>query len=269
MNSPTTLISQVLREPLVHIALLGAGLFLLDSLATSTSKPEIYVSTSTQNFIVKGREDLLLRTLSNTEREEMIEQYIADEILYNEAYQRGLDRGDTRMRRSLIFKMRGLLAGEIGEPTEKDLRSWFEENTQQYMTAEAWTFQQIYFRNQAAIPDNILEELKTGGEEIYGDTHFQLRREMTELTAADLSLKFGPNASRQIIAIDDSNWHGPITSKLGFHFVRLVGRIPPEPLSFDAMKPYLAGDWRLAMVAQRVDAEVSALRSEYDIVIEP
>jgi hypothetical protein len=268
MTASTFRFSNILREPLVHIVVLGAALFLLDSWASSASKPVIHVSTSAQSYLVKTREDLELRTLNDIEREEIIEQYITDEILYNEAYRRGLDRGDSRMRRNLILKMRGLLAGEIDAPSEDDLRGWYEENIDQYMSSDAWIVQQIYFQDRAAIPANMLEELQAGRVEQQSEALNELRFLNSELATADRSMIFGADASQQITLIDDTHWHGPIQSQSGFHFVKIVEHRPPEPMAFDAIRPYLAGEWQLAMVNKRVSAEIETLRQDYDIVIE-
>ena len=110
-------VARWLREPLLHFAVLAGLLFVIDYWASERQRDEIVVSQQTIDYLIKQREDLELRQLAAEERQDTIDQFIEDEILYAEAYKRGLDRGDSRMRRNLILKMRGLLAGEISEPT--------------------------------------------------------------------------------------------------------------------------------------------------------
>lgn len=91
----------VRHEPLVHFLALAALLFVLDQVFSSTQKEKIIVDEQTADFLIKQREDLELRKLTPEERQETIAAFIEDEILYREAYKRGLDKGDTRMRRNL------------------------------------------------------------------------------------------------------------------------------------------------------------------------
>jgi hypothetical protein len=154
--------SSWLREPLLHFAVLAGLLFLADYQASRAQKHEIVVSRQTAEYLIKQREDLKMRELSAEERQAAIDQFIEEEILYNEAYKRGLDRGDSRMRRNLILKMRGLLASEVDDPSEEELLAWYRQNIDRYTISESWSFEQVFFSDPAAVPDSLLIRLREG-----------------------------------------------------------------------------------------------------------
>ena len=110
---------KLVKEPLFHFLLLAALLFVLEHVFSSTQKEKIIVDQQTAEYLVKQREDLQLRKLSPAEREVTINSFVEDEILYNEAYKRGLDKSDSRMRRNMILKMRGLLMAISNSPQMK------------------------------------------------------------------------------------------------------------------------------------------------------
>jgi hypothetical protein len=115
------------REPLVHFLILAGLLFAFEHFWSARQKERIVVDRQTADFLIQQREELELRQLAPDERREIIESWIEDEILYREAYKRGLDK-DARTRRNLILKMRGLALSDLRDPTEAELRAYFEAN---------------------------------------------------------------------------------------------------------------------------------------------
>ena len=150
------------KEPLVHFFVLACAIFLLEYWVSQGQKDNIIISQQSIDFLIKQRENLELRQLDDQERDATINQFIEDEILYKEAYKRGLDQGDSRMRRNLIFKMRGLLTSEIGESTDESLLDWYTQNQQRYTLPENWSVEQIFFSHGSAFNQSLLQQLKDG-----------------------------------------------------------------------------------------------------------
>jgi hypothetical protein len=258
-----------LHEPLFYFAILAALLFLVDYLTTQEQKDRIVVSKETAEFLVVQRELLVLRALSPEERRQTLKEYINNEILYSEAYKRGLDRGDSRMRRDLIRKTRELLGGEIGDPTERELRVFYESNREQFLYDETWSVEQIYFSDAAAIPGQLLSQLQDSLDPLtVGENRLDFRRNLPDVTRSDLVRLFGPASARKISGINDDQWQGPLESPFGFHFVRLTGHVPAFEPPFEDIEPYLEGDWRMSRTQERVEQAIKELRKNYEIVIE-
>jgi hypothetical protein len=103
-----TRLQKVLREPLLHFVMLGAGLFVLLGVIGERAeerKDQIVISAAK----VENLADLFERTWRRppipAELDGLIEDHIQEEILYREALALGLDRDDTVIRRQLRLKM--------------------------------------------------------------------------------------------------------------------------------------------------------------------
>lgn len=257
------------REPLIHFVALAAMLFVVEYFWASKRKDTIVVDRQTRVFLINQREELALRKLTLSERKQVIEAFVRDEILYREAYKRGLDK-DARMRRNLIRKMRGLELAKIKlTPTKAELRRFFEENRARYRRPPTLSLQHLYFRKEADLPDGLLARLRGGLDHTgVGTLMPGLGRSIRDAPARRLASIFGSNAARAILALKDRRWHGPITSPRGVHFVRIVERTPAVLARFEDVKRYLRSDWALAQSRLAIDRAVAALRANYEIIIE-
>ena len=164
MTRASELASRFRREPLLHFLVLAALLFALDHVFSRAQKEKIVVGRQTVDYLVQQREDLELRELGPEERREAVEAFVEDEILYKEAYKRGLDKGDSRMRRNLIRKLRGLLIGEIEPPTEAQLTDFYQTNRERFVRQETLTLDHVFFSDAAQVPQDLLEQLRAGAD---------------------------------------------------------------------------------------------------------
>ncbi len=259
----------LLKEPLLHFFLLAALLFAVEQYFAAGQKTPIVIDQATADYLIRQREDLELRTLSAEERADTIDAYVEDEILYNEAYRRGLDRGDSRMRRNMILKMRGLLTGDLGEPTEAELRSYFEENRERFRRPSRLDLEHVHFRDPGSVPPDLIDALNGGLDPAtVGDDGLQFSRRMPGMTRRLLSGTFGPEVARSVLAIDDDGWHGPFESAQGAHLFRVRARIPAMDADFDTVRQYLQGDWLMAESRKAILSEVDGLLDDYEVRLE-
>ena len=170
MTRPTDL----LREPLVHFFLLGAGIFLLAALVGESDQDQpdqIVVSPKQIDRLVETWQRTWQRPPTQAELEGLIEDHIREEILYREAIAMGLDRDDTIIRRRLRQKMEFLPQDlvEQAEPTDAELRNYLRENADVFQVEARVSFQHIYLnleRQGAAAEGNarrLLADLKANG----------------------------------------------------------------------------------------------------------
>ena len=232
------------HEPLVHFVVLSALIFALEHFWSSGQKEKIVVDQQTADFLIKQREDLELRKLGPEARQKVIDAFIEDEILYREAYERGLDKGDTRMRRNLILKMRGLLMGEVRNPTEVELKQYFEANRAKYRRPATLSLEQVFFRDPSEVPKGLLHELRAGRDyQTVGESLYPYGRSLLRVSQRELVAIFGSDAARPIAALTDQQWYGPFESNTGVHFVRIVDRQPTQEPPYEEVKSYLEGEW--------------------------
>jgi hypothetical protein len=261
--------NRLLSEPLTHFFALAVLIFAVNEVASSAHKTRIVVDRQTIDYLVRQREDLELRALSEAERADVVDAFIEDEVLYHEAYARGLDRGDGRMRRNLILKMRSLLTGDIPDPTDAQLKTYFEANRARFNRPATLDLEQVFFDDPAAVPTDLLVQLQAGLDpRSVGVESVTLQRVMPRLSRRVIVSTFGPEVARAVTAIQDDAWHGPFESDHGRHFVRVTGRQPEVEVRFEDVARYLRGDWLMEQSRKAIRDEVERLRAEYEIVIE-
>ena len=257
------------KEPLVHFLLLAALLFGLEQVFSSTQKDKIIVDQQTVEYLIKQREDLELRELGPEEREETIASFVEDEILYNEAYKRGLDRGDSRMRRNMILKMRGLLIGDLDQPTEEELRAYYQANLDQFTRPATISLDHVFFSDSAQVPQDLLEQLRGGLDHTtVGGALLGYGPVLRNMSQRMLVGTLGADSARAILAIDDDDWHGPFESSRGTLFVRVAGRTPESQPSYEQVKSYIEGYWTMAASRRLIEQELGRLQQNYEVIIE-
>ncbi len=262
-------LSTVLREPLVHFAVLTALLFFLEYAVFGEKKDVIVIDEQTSRYLIEQRESLVLRELTTEEQDQVIEAYIEDEILYKEAYKRGLDQGDSRIRRNLVLKMRGLLNGEVAEPTDSELRQHYIENQQSFVRPGVYRAQHLVFHDVKEIPSELIEQLEQGQDySSLGDLIVPYQRDIPRISGDHLARFLELKRLDEIGVLSDGHWHGPLQSTRGAHFVRLEQIEPPRAMEFPEVRDYLSGSWAKINTRQAIEAEVSRLRQNYQIHIE-
>lgn len=258
----------VRREPLVHFTILAALLFFANELWSGADREVIRVDRTTQETLMQQRTDLLLRPLTEEEREEVIASYIEDEILWYEARRRGLDQ-TSRIRQQLVLGMRYLLLGDPPQPTEAELRIFYEEEKSRFEQPPALTLEHVFFSDPDTVPEATLAALRNGADPTkLGEFNVDLGRMIPLLAQRQLVQIFGPDGARRILAIEDDSWHGPVPSSRGAHFVRIAKRQPLNVGSFEELAPYLEGDWAMARQREILDQEFEVMRRDYRIIIE-
>ncbi|HKZ72485.1 MAG TPA: hypothetical protein VJ011_00390 [Steroidobacteraceae bacterium] len=96
-----------LREPLLHFAMLGALLFALHAWlgVDEHGDAEIVVRAQVVEALAKDFERAWERPATRAELDELIGEYVREEVYYREAVAAGLDHGDAIVRRRLRQKM--------------------------------------------------------------------------------------------------------------------------------------------------------------------
>ena len=95
---------RILKEPLIHFLLGGALLFVLftwKNRGTQQQPDEIIVSPAHVEVLVKGWARTWQRPPKPDQVENIIDDYIREEIYYREALKLGLEHNDTIIRRRL------------------------------------------------------------------------------------------------------------------------------------------------------------------------
>lgn len=256
------------REPLAHFLALAALLFVGYRLLTPFEPETIVIDQASIAELVRQQEELLARPLSDDERRAVLESAIDDEVLLREAYRRGLDQ-DAVVRRHLVQKMRFILGEDAPEPTEAELKAYLAANRERYRTPPTVTLDHVFYADPAAVPDELMVELENGVEiDGLGDSLYMLGNTLPRYSLRDLIGLMGPDVARRVFELPAGDWHGPMHSERGVHFVRVAEHHPPAMPDFAELQSYLRQDWTLDQQRRAVADRLAALRQNYRIVVE-
>ena len=134
---------RLLREPLLHFLLIGAGLFVLFHYMrphrdTSPTSRQIQFSIDELSQLALLYQSQWRREPTVDELDRLVENKVQQEVLYREALTMGLDKGDEIVKRRMAQKMQ-FLAEDVAaahQPTDAELEAWFDENTKLFEEPE-------------------------------------------------------------------------------------------------------------------------------------
>lgn len=277
------LLSRLIREPLLHFLILGAGLFGLfyqvADPADGESPDRIVVARADTDRLVAQWQRQWQRAPTAEELDGLIESFIREEILYREALALGLEKDDVIIRRRLGQKLEFLfkdLAEQV-EPEDEELERHLRENVQRYAAPGRFSFDHIYFnrdkRGAAADKDarESLARLNVQKDSIdsmnLGD-RFLYPYQFEKQSPAQISRIFGRQFTDQLPGLEKGEWRGPIKSGYGVHLVYVREWIPPGRPSLDDVRDKVRWDVIAERRRELDTAFYRELRQRYDVLLE-
>jgi hypothetical protein len=250
------------REPLVHFLLLTGALFAIGSLIGGDANA-IEVTRAELDWRilqVEAQEG----PLSEDERRLVEEAYIDERVLIREAQALGLE-ADERIDDILVQKMLHILSGDVIQPTDAELASFYDANQERYRQDAAVTVDELVLPLGGPFPRQIREGVAP--EDLPDSTRVAYRL-MSDLTREDLAALFGEDAARTTLAMESGAWVQATVSPQGEHWLRVRERsgsvIPP----LDVVRDVVRADWISAREQQRLLDRVAELRSHYTVDVE-
>jgi len=245
-------------------------LFLFAAIRMGARGDGIEVTRDTAERLARARQELTGRPLTESERRRVVSEYITDEMLVREAYARELHRRDGQVRQRLIELMRFQLQEEPSPPDENQLRSYLAEHSDVYQTPRAVTFSHVYMSSREAVPhpDLVLAQLRGGVDFRRMGENFWLGSRLERYDEPQLLQFFGQDFTSRIVTLPLGEWHGPIASTRGVHFVRVEEHYPPTVPPFETLVPTLRADWLASRRAASFERRVDELRRKYQVRFE-
>ena len=254
------------REPLVHFLGLAALLFAANALLSGDAREIITLDVATREFLIEQRQFLLLRDLTDDEKSQAIQDYIDEEILVREARKRGLEN-NSRIRTLLIQNMRFFIASEIPDPTDEELRAYFDDNIERFESGPSISYEHAFFSDPDTVPADALELLRAGADHrSIGDTN-SLTASLARADQKQIVATFGPELAPQILGIDDDQWQGPFTSMHGVHFLRASERHPTARSTYESAAGWLEQEWVMQKRNEILEREMAIMRENYRIEV--
>lgn len=273
-----------LREPLVQFLFLGGLIYLAYGLFSPQTEEgnsrTIVVNVSKVQWMQDSWKKRWNRLPTQKELDGLIQQYIKETVLYNEAITMGLDKGDGIIRRRLAQKVEFLAKDLViyTPPTEEDLKKYYEEHQDKYKPDATYTFTQIYFdpdkRGESTLDDanKIKEKLVAQGSmmqkvEGLGDDYMTANY-FEANTPMEIRKNFGSGFAQSLIELKAGVWHGPVLSGFGTHLVFVNEIVSPPVPPLEEIKARVLEEWISDKREELNDEFYEALKGYYTIVVE-
>jgi hypothetical protein len=284
----TSTLRALVREPVVHFAVVGVVLFVLDGAVSrgeagdrdtvrepySVPHEPIVVDEAVRAALVEhwGRTHPAPPTEAELER--LVQRWIDEEVLYREGLARGFARSDPQVRERVASQMAYVLQSriEIAEPDETELRAWFQAHADRYARPERVDFTHVFVdgRDEAAETEarELLRLLEGGadpnglGDTFSGGRRFRGRR------LVDLAERFGEAFAADMETQPPGTWIVR-RSHFGLHLVRIDRWASSEATDFEAARDEVRHDWEQEQRTSAMERAKQELRERWEIVGSP
>jgi len=265
----------VVREPLLHFLLGGAGLFLLFNYVADpeTGRDDQIVVTSGQiehlvTLFVKTRQ----RVPGDVELRGLVDNHVLEEVLYREALAMGLDQDDSIVRRRMRQKIEFLLDDfTLVEPTDADLQRFLDEQPDRFVLDARISFVQVYLKDKSPEEaDSTLAKLQEGiADPSQLSDSYLIAYQFDDVTETVIGAQFGDSFRKALFALETGEWTGPIDSPFGLHLVQIdkiiTGVVPP----LADIRAEVEREWLVDFRATAQQVIIDEMQSKYTVTIEP
>ncbi len=280
---PSTLVTRVVREPLIHFFILGLAVFGLH--AALDRKPKENVNdpylVEVSSADIEWMRTLFTKRIGRgptvQDLRAQVNQLIREQILSREAVAMGLDIGDMVVRRRLAQKMEFLFrdSSAMTEPAEDDLRTYFFDDRRKYETPSRVTFTQVYFSNDRRGVDGAKQAAQTLVKEdgdpyrvpTIGDASI-LSPHCTQCSVKEIRNRFGPDFAEAVKDLGAGSWNGPVKSAYGFHAVYIHERQDTKVPKFYDIIDQIKNDWMSEKREENTRSVYGEMRSRYRVLVE-
>ena len=272
----------LLREPLVHFLVLGAGVFGLFALIGDQREfepDEIVVGAGQIERLSQAWRKTRMRPPTQRELEGLIKDHIQEEIYYREAMALGLDQDNAVIRRHLRQKMEFLsedIAARV-DHEDSDLQAFLGANPDKFREDARISFRHIYFSRDARgdMTESDARQVLATLDGSETDEEAASRGDSLPLPIAlelypqrDIASQFGREFAVSLTQLETGRWLGPVVSGFGLHLVFIEERVEAQIPSLEVVRDAVIREWREVQRQDVNKAFFAELRSRYTVVIE-
>lgn len=286
------ILKKIIAEPISQFLLAGAILYIIYTKTVSIIAPnELLINQNDlinfmqfqANDFNKTAFEARYQKLSPSEKQTLLNQYVEDEVLVKEAQKLGLEQNDNVIRKRLIQKMKFILQNEISQeinPTESELKAFYETHTAQYSTNEKYSFTHVFFAFENHSESQALQLTqdfihKSKNTEISADAslnfseRFPYHNNYIQRNLDFIQSNFGEDFTKNLSKITPSpqTWKGPIKSNLGYHAILFIGKEANNISDFDTVKELVKNDYQHFKEKELLAQKIKQFENKYKITL--
>lgn len=274
---------RILKEPLLHFLLLGAGLFVAYGLISrpgrSDAPDKIVVTVGQIEHLAAGFAKTWQRPPTGAELRGLVDDWVHEEVATREAIALGLDKDDTVIRRRLRQKME-FVSDDIAaqnQPTEADLNAYLLAHPDSFRVEPRFTFGQVYL-NPAKHGDKLAQDTaqllaqlnQTGNPAditTQGDS-LLLEHDFTAVPAGEVAKQFGEQFAAALGGLTPGSWQGPVESGYGLHLVKVSARTEGRLPALTEVRDTVRREWDNTRRLEGNARFYQELMKRYTVIIE-
>jgi PPIC-type PPIASE domain len=277
-----SLLSKIVREPLVHFVIIGAAVFGLYALMAGGGREE----AKGKIVVTEGRVQQLAQVFAKTwqrpptqeELRGLVDSYVKEEVYYREALKLGLDRDDTLIRRRMQQKMEFVTepSDELLRADDAALQAFLDSHKSAFRVEPRVAFEQVFLN--PAKPGEIapvrakqtLEALKASAPgEISPDVGDPtlLPTSMPLSPLSNIARNFGDAFATNLTDLPEGEWAGPIKSPYGMHLVRVTKRLDGYDPKLADIRAAVEQEWRTQEREKFQEQAYDDLLTKYEVIL--
>jgi hypothetical protein len=258
-----------IREPMLHFILLGLVVFIANDYLLKQTPEEnlIVIDSRVKDDLIQQFQQQKSRAPSSREIDKLVDSWLQSELLYRKGLDMGLAENDPLIRDRVIQKTEYLFRNlaVIKKPSERQLREWYQEKSDDYQKQASYDFEHILIRRQDETAkqeiEEILSQLLAGKETSdFGPAYHQFIRR----NRASLGITFGDDFVEKLENMPINRWE-MVVSKKGWHAVRMQSLHQAPKPEFEKLEPLLRQDWQKQQQREEVAKLIEELRKLYTI----
>lgn len=260
-------LQSIMREPTVHFFLIAVLIFGLYAFGQMGNENVLEIRQRDIDARILLQEISTGEELNEQQRQLVAANYIQEQILVLEAQQMELDN-DERIHDILAQKMRHVLSGNIIQPSDDELSSYYQQNRLRYETLSTLTADELVFNSSEELSSEVIFELVQGAE-----PQALLEREdgtvsiLPNVNPIDLTNIFEAEFAENVFAAEIDSWTGPFVSNRGQHWLRVRSRIESRIPALEEIADQVRLEWLTEEEDIRLQEEVNKLWEQYSIII--
>jgi hypothetical protein len=273
------MLKRAVSEPLMQFLAIGVALFagsaLIHGPQQRATGPAITISEGRVNQLIESYLLLAGHVPSKAELENLVDDYVTEEIDYREAVAMGLDADDTIVRRRMRQKLEFLVedADSSEDPSEAQLEEWLRTHDDQYRLPERRSIRQVLAsgdkrgESARAAAEGWLKSLTAEADPARLGDASMLPTALPLTTEEGAAALFGQDFARAVFAHEGTSWFGPVSSPFGEHLVLVMYTEKGRPAALTDVHDKLRSDWIEAKRDAARDAHQARMRQRYKVAI--
>ncbi|MGC6475455.1 MAG: peptidyl-prolyl cis-trans isomerase [Parvibaculales bacterium] len=279
------IVKKIFREPIVLFLIISSALYVAYQNHQSRNNPDIILvnQESLETFIQYRQRRFdgetvseKLASMTDEERQKLIQDYVLEEAMVREARMLKLDESDYIIRQRLIQKLEFLEEEKSIEIDEKVLHEWHATHQEKYIEPASISFEHVFFKipaNTNAAEEKTLKRAKqfqnapnsNEKPDRFAYHNFYQKRDKELIQS-----HFGADFTQEIFALTalPKNWQGPIKSRFGYHLVKVLEKQEAKKLSYEQAEKLVRHDYRQEQKFIRRQKLAERYLKNYQLVIE-